>query len=99
MLVNIYVPKILYVIVNDEGVHDVWVRSFVINKHVLELVVLEKVLEEAVTISLVFINKTKYPAQVLQWNDVIATVGVKVTVQVPQINTLVHVRYFNIYCR
>ena len=67
--------------------------------NVLEFIALEKVLEEAVSISLVFISMTINPTQVLQWNDVIATVGVKVTVDVPQINTLVHVRYFSPGCR
>ena len=69
------------------------------NIHIFELVVLKKVLEETLTILLVFIIKTVNPAQVLQGNDVIATVGVKATVDVPQINTLVHVRYFSPGCR
>ena len=92
---SINVPKILYIITNDKGVHDVWIRFIIINKHVLQLVVFEKVLEEAVTILLVVIITTINPTQVLQGNDVIAIVGVKATVDVPQINTLVHVRYFN----
>ena len=67
--------------------------------NVFVFIALEKVLEEAVSISLVFISMTINPTQVLQWNDVIATVGVKVTVQVSQINARVNVRDFNTDCR
>ena len=48
--------------------------------YVLELVVPEKVLEEAVAILMVIINRTTNPAQVLQGNDVIPLVGVFLTV-------------------
>ena len=99
IVINIHESKVLYVLINNKWINDVWIRFSVINIHVLQLVVLEKVLKEAVTILLVFIPFTINPAQVLQWNDVISLVGDFFTVQVSQINTLVHVRYFNTYCR
>ena len=57
----------------------------------LEFVVLEKVLEEAVAILLISIIMTMNPAQVLQGNYVISLVSVIKTVQISQINALVHV--------
>ena len=99
LLINIYVSKILYVLLNHERVNDAWIRIYVPNIHIFQLVVLEKVLDEAVTILLVIIIKTMNPAQVLQGKDVSSVVYVIFTVQVSQFNALVHVRYFNLYCR
>ena len=79
IIINIYVPKILYVIVNNEGANDVWIKISVINIHVLQFVVFEKVLEEAVTILLVCIINTVNPTKIIQGSDVIATVGIKAT--------------------
>ena len=92
------IPKILYVIINYEGANDIGIKFIVINMHVLESVVLENILEEALIIFLAHIVITLNPPQVLQGNDVISLVGDFFTVQVSQINTLVHVRYFNMIC-
>ena len=59
--------------------------------HVFQLVAREKVVNETVIIFLVFIINTLNPAQVLQGNYVISLVSVIKTVQISQINTLVHV--------
>ena len=93
------VSKILYVILNHEGVNDVCIGISVINIHILQFVILKKVLEEAVIILLVVIIFTINPAQVPQGKDVIPIVSVPFTAQIFQISALVHVRYFNTYCR
>ena len=67
--------------------------------HILQLIALEKVLEEAVTILLVVIITTINPAQVPQGSDVIPLVSVLYTVQIFQISAFLHVRYFNMICR
>lgn len=69
------------------------------NIHIFELVVPEKVLEEAVIILLVFIIIVINPAQVLQGNDVVAFIYVSITIQISQICALIHGRYFNTLCR
>ena len=63
--------------------------------HILDFIVIEKVLEEASIVLLVFIILTMNPAQILQRNDIITRKGISIAVQIPQINALINVRYFN----
>ena len=67
--------------------------------HILDFIVLEKVLEETNIVLLVVIITTINPTQVIQGKNVISLVGVLSTVQTPQISALVYVRYFNFICR
>ena len=76
------VSKVLYVFIKNERTDDVWVRNFVINIHVLQLVVLENVLEEAVAILLIFIIKAYNSVQAFKEHDAVTFVGVAVTVNI-----------------
>ena len=55
LIANLHQPKILYIITYNEGVNDVRIRIFILNIHIFQLVVLEKVLKETIAILLVFI--------------------------------------------
>lgn len=53
--ININVSKIFYIAGYSDRIHDIWVEKIIINMHILEIIVLENVVDEAIIISLVVI--------------------------------------------
>ena len=71
---NHHVPKIFYIILNNERVNYVWIRFLIQNMHVLQLGVLKNVFKEAAAFFRIVIVNTNSPAQALHGNNVILLV-------------------------
>ena len=83
--------KVFHVINDSKWINYVRSSVFVGNTQKLDFIALEHVLEEGTAIYLVFVTVAVNFTQIRQGNNLITTVRVIFTVQVPQVNTLIHI--------
>lgn len=82
ILFTLQEPKILYVILKDEWVNNVWIIRSISYIHVLQLAAFEKIMEEAGAFLLVFIIYTTNSTKVLQGKNIITVIGATTTVKI-----------------